>query len=494
MLLLLVAMAGIVPVFISSLNHSSVLRHRSLATNIARELMEDIRQLDYREITTDADEGKTLQERFGTSASVRGIDFDVSYTVTEESAMGQGTLKQVTVTVGWTGPPAPSSASLTTLIHQQYLGPRGAHLTVTPHYSVPGTPYWRVYWGAIVRYYIAEADWGLIFSDVTQPSTSMRDVYARFELKDDTDRNIKLGPSGNDYKLGKPYIDYTTDASGALTGVWFEWLLLADSVPDGYWTLSATAYNAYDQPGNTWRVRLLFEHGAPAPPTDFVALPQLDNQTVILYWVAGPEADRSHFVLRRSTYDVDTGTWGPYVTLSDSLDPNANSYVDAGNVDSQSDPWGRDDHHNYYRYSLYAVDQSSPPRTSPAVTAIAEVPGTTTTTTPEEGEEPTTTTSSSTTTTSTTTPSPPPTLSVKIENETNKDHSITIECGSSQVYSGTAKSNSTLIVSGLEYGTYVITAKTNANGWPTLTQEFTLDSLSPDGQVVMTILKSKSDT
>ena len=72
-LLLMLAMAGIVPFFIGGLNQASTVRYKSLATNIARERMEQIRQLDYREITEDPNEGVTLSERFGTTAEQRGI-------------------------------------------------------------------------------------------------------------------------------------------------------------------------------------------------------------------------------------------------------------------------------------------------------------------------------------------------------------------------------------------------------------------------------------
>jgi prepilin-type N-terminal cleavage/methylation domain-containing protein len=48
---LLIAMAGIVPLFLTGLSQASSLRMRSVATNVAREKMEQIRQLDYRRST-----------------------------------------------------------------------------------------------------------------------------------------------------------------------------------------------------------------------------------------------------------------------------------------------------------------------------------------------------------------------------------------------------------------------------------------------------------
>ncbi len=77
-LLLVIVMAAFVPVFLSGLNHASAARYRSLANNIARERMEQVRQLDYREIQEDTaspGDARNLSQRFGTTQTVRGITF-----------------------------------------------------------------------------------------------------------------------------------------------------------------------------------------------------------------------------------------------------------------------------------------------------------------------------------------------------------------------------------------------------------------------------------
>ncbi len=51
--ILLIAMAGIVPLFVTGLTQASTIRMRSIATNVARQKMELVRQLDYREIYTE---------------------------------------------------------------------------------------------------------------------------------------------------------------------------------------------------------------------------------------------------------------------------------------------------------------------------------------------------------------------------------------------------------------------------------------------------------
>ncbi|OFW60562.1 MAG: hypothetical protein A2133_11920 [Actinobacteria bacterium RBG_16_64_13] len=480
-LLLLIVMAGIVPFYLSTLAQASTLRYKSLATNIARERMEEIRQLDYREIES----AGQLTARFGSTATQRDITFAVTYDV-QESSYDEGVLKQVTVNVSWTGPPEPSEALISTMIHQQYLGPRGGYLTVrdqsgAPYDTVPGTPFWLVKANARIKYHIAEADWGLIFSDLGSPGGSERDVYARFVLVDDGGNSIPLGPSANDYKLGTrfPYdhLDYTTAADGTLTDVWFVWQGDSRAIPDGYWEVRAVAYNIYEQPGNTWRVRLRVENGAPKAPTGFVA--QVPNYyTVNLFWVPGPERDRDYFVLERS---IDGVTWA---TLESALDPDATSYVNQGSVDDPPvDPWGSETQPNSYFYRLHAVDDDwwdpSAPNVGTAETVLAYIGGSTTTTITSSSS--TTTTSSSTTTTT----SGQATYSVLIQNQTNKNYSITIKDSENvTVFSDTAPKNSTLTVPDLAAGEFQIIA--TCSGRPTLTQSFSLPAQA--GMIVMTIL------
>ena len=98
-LLLLVVMAGIVPFFLSGLSHASAARHKSVATNIAREKLEQIRQLDYREIVEDEEDNPlNLSVRFGDTAyiSERNMTFSIDYEVKQLDAQ---TARSVQVTV-----------------------------------------------------------------------------------------------------------------------------------------------------------------------------------------------------------------------------------------------------------------------------------------------------------------------------------------------------------------------------------------------------------
>ncbi len=485
-MLLLFAMAGIVPLFLTGLSQASGLRLKSVATNLAREKMEQIRQLDYREIYDEdmrvanpALGDLTLENLFGTSETVRDTTYYIDYAVTE-SAYGEGKLKEVTVTVTWEAPPPASPARITTLVHQQFLGPRGARLTVTPTSSDPlGTPFPLV--GSTtttVRYYLAQADWGLVFVDPAAASPTPRNIYMRLALFDDTGQSIAFGDPGDEYRIDTSYLTYSRDDEGDLDAVWFEYSFDPTLIPDGYWELRAVAYNQYNEPGNTWRLRLRFEQGAPGAPTDFTATAS-DDRNVLLTWVAGDERDRSHYVLERRKWDPYAGMWLPWVTIVEQLDPRASTYLDVGDPDTGLDPWGSEALQNVYEYSLWAVDKCVPGLVGPAAVANVAIPPITTTTTLEET---TTTTTVPVTTTTTTAPAR---YSVDIRNQSSSNYDIVItDSASNVVYTGKVNKGKTITVSNLIAGDYLITA--TANKRPTVYQSFSLPEQA--GTVVLVLL------
>jgi prepilin-type N-terminal cleavage/methylation domain-containing protein len=272
-LLLMVAMAGFVPFFLQGLNQSSSARYRSIATNVARERMEQVRQLDYREITMTGGGVPTLVARFGTTDVIRGTTFTTTYAVTS-AASG---LKNVTVTVTWAAPPQSSPISVTSLIHQQFLGPRGSRLTISPTGTDDlGSPFPLLTDSpTTIQYDIAEADWGLCYPVPSSGASVAYDVYCRMVLVDDNGFGIPLGDPANDYKIPKADL-HREWTSGVLTRVYFElppgaYGLDPTAIPDGYWELQTAAFNAYDEPGNLWRLRLRRENLPPAAPTPFTA-------------------------------------------------------------------------------------------------------------------------------------------------------------------------------------------------------------------------------
>ncbi len=481
-MLLLFAMAGIVPLFLTGLSQASGLRLKSVATNLAREKMEQIRQLDYREIydedmrAADPTLGDlTLENLFGTSETVRDTPYSIDYAVTE-SAYGEGKLKEVTVTVTWEAPPPVSPARITTLIHQQFLGPRGARLTLTPTSSDPlGTPFPLVGSSTTtVRYYLAQADWSLVFVDPGASSPTPRNIYMRLALFDDTGQSIAFGDPDEEYKIDTSHLTYSRDEAGNLDAVWFEYSFDPTLIPDGYWELRAVAYNQYSEPGNTWRLRVRFEQGAPEAPADFTATAQ-DDRNVLLTWAGGAERDRSRYVLERRKWDPYAGLWLHWVTISDHLDRRSSSYLDTGDPAAGLDPWGKEGTPSVYEYSLWAVDIRG--LAGPAANANAVVPPSTTTTT----LEPSTTTTTSGTTTTTT----PARYAVDIRNQSSSNYDIVITDSASRVvYTGKVNKGKTITVSNLTAGNYLITA--TANKKPTVYQSFSLPGQA--GTVVLTLL------
>ncbi len=476
-IILLVAMAGIVPLFVSGLSQASAVRFKSLATNVAKETMEEIRQLDYREITQASLDARFYDDHF-VADEKRNAVFKVQPTV--ETPATAGDPMKVTVTVTWTAPPRVSPVSLTTLIHQQFLGPRGSDLQMSPTNPDPaGTPYRLLSGPTTMKFHVAQAEWGLVYNNLNLPGMAARSVYMRLAFFDDQGMAVAIGDSANDMKIGNTYLHYSIDGSGKVDDVWFQYNFDSSLVPDGYWESRATIFNEYNQPGNIWRLRLRAEVGAPAASTSFTATPQADNQTVVLAWTPGPERDRAYYVLQRAKWVA--GSWSAWTTLAASLNPKATTYTDVGNVVAQTDPWGSLVLQNAYRYEIWAVDSSDPALTGAAATADALIPpGTTTTTTTPSTTSSTTTTSSSTTTTTAATH-----FSVDIKNTTNKTWTVVIKNSSNTtVYNGSVGKNATITVSNLPAGNYQITA--TASGRSPLTQSFSLPSQA--GQIVMTIL------
>ncbi len=484
-LLLLFALAGIVPLFLTGLSQASTVRFKSLATNIAREKMEQIRQLDYREIYDDdmaalnpSLGNRTLENLFGVTATERDATFYISYTVAE-SAYSDGKLKEVTVDVDWDAPPRVSVASITTLIHQQFLGPRGSRLTLEPAYSDPlGTPFPLLANATKARYYIAQADWNLVFTNLDSATPVLRNTYMRLALFDDDGQSIPLGDPAGEFKIDNSHVHYTQGGDGRIDSVWFEYDFDASAIPDGYWELRAVAYNVYNEPGNVWRMRVRIEKGAPGAPTGLVATPQEDNHTIVLNWAGGAERDRARYVLERRKWDPFAGVWLPWVTVAADLNPKLSEYIDVGNVGSGTDPWGTPSDQNVYEYALWAVDICQPGLAGPPVTANAALPPLVTTTTIYE--ETTTTTLAPTTTTTV-----PSVFSVDIKNSSSANYDIVIRNDAgSIVYTGKVNKNKTITVSGLGPGSYLITA--TASKKPTVTQSFSLPAQA--GTVVLHLL------
>lgn len=493
-LLFLVAMAGFVPFFLSGLEKSSMTRFQSAATNIAREMMEEVRQLDYREIQQDTAQPTNpanLANRLGTTRTVRNTTFNIAYAV-ENSTSGGGQLKKVTVTVSWVGTPAGQPAVITSLIHQQFLGPRGSLLEVsaanvgtdplgTPFPLVTGTP--------TIRYYIAPADWDLVYDNLNQVGMAAKNVYLRLAFVNDAGLTQPLGASASDYKIDKSALQHELGTDGKVSKVYFQYGPFdSTTIPDGYWQLQAVAYNEYDQPGNLWRLRLRFDHSPPDPPVSVLAVAGVDEQSIFVSWVPGAEGDREQWILQRRTRAGD-GTWPDAWSTVTTLPGTAAQYNDVGDAWAMTDPWGSLalGVTNFYEYRLWATDWAG--NVGTAGTAQEQVPaagGSTTTTT---GTGTTTTTAATTTTTAgTTTTTGVVYYSVTIRDNTSKAYDVTVkDAGNTTVFTGrVAKNGGTLQVTGLPSGSYQIRAvEVVNNNARVIDQSFSVPAQA--GQIVLDI-------
>lgn len=351
--LLLIALAGLVPFFIAGLNQSSSVRYKSTATNIAREKMEEIRQLDYREIV----DIPFLEGRFGVAESVRGVVYNISYGVVE-SGYGSGILKEVTVTVDWDAPPKVSPVSLTTMIHQQYAGPRISRMEVhdpDPSPDPKGTPFDLLHTNLehTVYCYVAEADWGLVIDNLNQAGMVARDVNLRLARVDDNGIATFFTDEEGDEELEG--ITWTLDPVTSLVNeVYIAYTFNSADIPDGYWEFRGMLFNQYDEPGNVWRLRLRVANDYPAAPSTFYAVPQFGDESIRLYWSGSGEKDIDHYCIQRRT--KDGADWKSWEDVDMDIDADATSYLDQGSIAGSLDPWGTEALPQYYRYRIWAVD------------------------------------------------------------------------------------------------------------------------------------------
>jgi type II secretory pathway pseudopilin PulG len=485
-MLLMFAMAGLVPFFLSALNQSTSVRYRSTATNIAREKMEEIRQLDYREIA----DAEFLVDRFGVAEIVRGVTYTVAYAVAE-SPYESGLLKEVTVTVGWTAPPKVSAASLTTMIHQQYVGPRISRMelhTPDPIEDPLHTPFDCLLKNHehTLYAYVAEADWGLVIDKLNEAGMAVRSgTYMRLSLVDSKGAAVQLGSASSGYKITG--LVYAQDPiTHKVSEVYIPYVVNSASVPDGYWEFQAVMFNQYDEPGNLWRLRLRVENSGPVAPSSFAAIPQSGDQSVRLYWSGGGERDRAYYCIQRAKWDTGTSTWGSWENVKMDVGPDETNYLDQGNATSLPplDPWGSSTTTNRYKYRIWAVDIGNNPGDVSETEVIIppSVPATTTTLAP--GVTTTTTVAGPTTTTTTVAK----TYSVVIDNTINKVYDIRIDPGAPGLPDiiTTVGKKTTKTVTGLAGGSYDIWA--SSSGRPTVHASFTLDTPDDDGMLALTIL------
>ncbi len=193
-LLFLVVMAGVVPFFLGGLSHASAARHKSVATNIAREKLEAIRQLDYREIVEDEanpSDPRNLSVRFGTTEFVpeRNMTFSIDYDVEElRMTSGQGASRSrsrgMLLPLGISGCAEDSSRA----IPGSEDGVAGGVDHLKDNLDAVQTPFPVLRTDGVstnIRCHIAESDWFLAYSSLVPPLPSPNDIFLKYLFRDE---------------------------------------------------------------------------------------------------------------------------------------------------------------------------------------------------------------------------------------------------------------------------------------------------------------------
>jgi type II secretory pathway pseudopilin PulG len=329
-----IAFAAIVPMFVGAQQKSSGDNMRNIATQMARDKIEKIRQLDYDLIAADKNAsplnnldpaappnlynryfaagqfGSTVAaESGGGSSKTLQVDYIVT-PVPANAPVGQEQYKQVTVVVRWTAPPSPvSPAVISTMVYKQYAGPQIITFQVDPQVLEQQEPdvYWVTGTPVTVDVQIAPNDIALMNAKLTpiDDANKKKMGYVRFTVSTQ---------NGSESLTENVYQEYNGE-NGHYQFVWDNSL-----VADGVYTIAATAYSSSQQEGTSMSMSFWVAVKIPPPPSNLVGT--IGDGLVSLTWGAPSIGDLSHYELWRSTPGSDA--W--QLHADDLLSP---SYTDA---------------------------------------------------------------------------------------------------------------------------------------------------------------------
>ena len=292
-----IAFAAMVPLFVQALEVSSGDKMRAVALNLAQDRIEKLRQVDFELITPAnlADNSFYFGE-FGSSwteqTEAGQKDFVVDYSVSEPdvSATDSRTAyKVVTVTVDWVGPPEPhKTAVLTTMIYRQDGGPELVGFTIDPKGSTwAGNPKDEqgITGEVTLKATVNAAD--LNSMKLASVGVPPHDVLGRvdFLVTSSTgaaSTTISVPADHNALTNPTPAVFQTSWSAplptGALVGA-----------ADGLYTFKAVAFTAMSSPGNSWELTYRVETGAPAAVTNLQGTAGLTSAS--LTWNASITGD-----------------------------------------------------------------------------------------------------------------------------------------------------------------------------------------------------------
>jgi type II secretory pathway pseudopilin PulG/fibronectin type 3 domain-containing protein len=362
-----VVFAAMVPMFVQAEKKNSGDSMRLIATQVAQDKIEKVRQLAYGSISKDNLESSTFADgQFGpvqnvsTGSGSRQIDLTYDSTSYPPGSEGlTSEYKVVTVTATWTAPPSPvKPVTLSTIVYRQYAGPPILTFATNP----------------------AMGDTGILGDDNLTTVT----------LSAKVDMTAGVVPSKAVFTIAAyggatiaTQTVSTTDVNPGL-GYWYDgdgtffWTWDASAAANGLYDFEVTAYSAADgAPGNSPHIYPRIEHTVPpAAPTDVSVV--AGDGTVTVTWNASEEPTVESYEVYRAT-----SLSGPWDTLLTTLPAETLAYVDDSVVNGTTYYYAvravtSDDERSDFAYSAAASPQagtdSSPP-TAPTSVVATKVTG-----------------------------------------------------------------------------------------------------------------------
>jgi prepilin-type N-terminal cleavage/methylation domain-containing protein len=390
-LLVTIVLAGIVfgamvPLFVSASGKSAADNLRTIATQVAQDKIEKLRQLDYDAINTQnlvTDQATFAGGQFANFLYTQGATtktIHVKFTLDTEPhgvPAGQEQYKIVQVETWWDGTPKPVYHSvLQTNVYKQYAGPQLVNFVVQ---------------------YGDGSDIGNI--TVTNPDGSQSQLEAIDEFPIELSAQIAtadvgtLTPAGGSFGLVQfsitnaqgtviasqaVYPNATAQESrnhdGSLWGngfgvsgsandwYWWNWSGAVSSggtvgggIFDGLYTFQAVAQSAGKFWGNSWARTYRIETGPPPAPANVTATGA--NGNVVLTWLASTATDVAYYVVYKATSAL-----GPWSFIPDPSDSSAALRFTAPNYNDAAVT-----NDTTYYYKVYAVDDLNNWSTASAV-------------------------------------------------------------------------------------------------------------------------------
>jgi prepilin-type N-terminal cleavage/methylation domain-containing protein len=320
-----IAFAAMVPLFVQAQKQTSSDNMRNVTMQVAQEKIEQVRLLDYDQVTqANLDDETFADEQFGNAYTYTGggggtRTLTLAYAVSLVPATINGTptpagrekYKKVDVQVSWTGQPLPvRPALLSTLVYRQYAGAQLRRLDIGPVsiFEVVSGTYTITSGPVVLDAYIAPEDilgMNADLGDPSVPSIRRRMGYVRFSV---------TNPNGVETATSSVYT-YVTGEPGHYRFTWDN-----SAAPDGIYTFEALAVSGSQQQGTAASVAYKVAGVRPPAPTGLAVA--AGDRSLALMWDAVAIGDLDHYELYRS---LDGVTYSPLA-----VDLPVPGYTDSG--------------------------------------------------------------------------------------------------------------------------------------------------------------------